>query len=286
MLCVVAGNEQYNPYWIDQVVEMEARSKAVGSPPLHYMFPDNGGLNAADAARAVSLGLPIERLMPDLHVGAGGAVGVAATLFANPPVPGFNQSAINCETNANAHDLNRALAEAADLIDFFTADTTVTDRIYARTASFCTGTASQFDSWDQGISFFLPSGYMSWLQPPGHVHAMIAQTWADTTVQATFNSSQSFPFSAHITTNGSQVVLRAVNTAAADQPVTIGFSNLVLSGSNATVWTLTGASSSDDNTLSFPNKVTPVQSIIGITSTTSLSLILPAISFVVVVATL
>ena len=40
-----------------------------------------------------------------------------------------------------------ALNEAADLIDWFTADTATTDRLYARTASFCTGGSSQWDAW-------------------------------------------------------------------------------------------------------------------------------------------
>jgi hypothetical protein len=128
---------------------MEARAQAVGAPPQYYMFPQNAGLSAEDAQRAIDAGLPIDRILPDLHVGAYGAVEVAAALFANPPVPGFNSGAINCETNADSHDHLRALQEAADLIDWFTADPAVTGRLYARTASFCTSTSSQFDYWDQ-----------------------------------------------------------------------------------------------------------------------------------------
>lgn len=103
------GNEQYNPDWVDQVAAMEARRAAVGAPPLFYMFPENGGLNAADAQRALDLGLPVDRIMPDLHVGAGGAMEQAAALFASPPVPGFDQLAINCETNAATHHMTRAV---------------------------------------------------------------------------------------------------------------------------------------------------------------------------------
>ena len=33
-----------------------------------------------------------------------------------------------------------------------------------------------------GISFFLPN--MTWFQPPGYVHIMFSQTWAETTVLA------------------------------------------------------------------------------------------------------
>lgn len=94
---VELGNEQYNPSFVEQVAAMEARVAAVGAPPFHYMFPQNGNLNAADAARAMALGLPLSRLLPDLHVGAGGAVQEAAALFAAPPIPGFDTGAINCE---------------------------------------------------------------------------------------------------------------------------------------------------------------------------------------------
>lgn len=150
------GNEQYNPNFVEQVAAMEARAAVLNAakggtvPPMRYMFPFNGGLNAEDAQRAIDAKLPIERIMPDVHVGATGAVEAAATLFANPPVPGFAQSAINCETNAGSHDLKRALDEATDLIDWFTADTAVTNRLYARTASFCSGSAAHFDAWPQG----------------------------------------------------------------------------------------------------------------------------------------
>lgn len=129
---------------------MEARAASLGNvPPLRYMFPENGGLNAADAARALAAGLPVQRIMPDLHVGGGGAVEQAATLFANPPVPGFNQSAINCETNAGSHDMGRALAEAADLLDWFNAPPAIASRLFARTASFCSERAGHFDNFDQ-----------------------------------------------------------------------------------------------------------------------------------------
>jgi hypothetical protein len=177
------GNEQVNPFFVDQVAAMEARRAAVGAPPLYYMYPQNEGLDAASAQRYLDLGLDPSRVLPDLHVGAGGAAEDAAALFARPPVPGFAQGAINAETNAGSHDHARALAEAADLIDWTTQEQGVASRLYGRTASFCSGSSNNFDSWDQGISFFLPN--MTWLQPPGYVHVMFAQTWAETTVRAT-----------------------------------------------------------------------------------------------------
>ena len=173
-------------------------------PPLYYMYPaGNHNFDTPQArSKATEAGLPIERLMPDVHVGAGGAVAAAAKLFAEAG-PSFPMSAINvrttlslcgpvetshrivglllpfrrlalalqCETNAGTHDLLRALNEAADLITWFNADTTTTDRLYARTASFCTGGSAQFDTWDQGISFFLAN--MTWLQPREESHLIL-----------------------------------------------------------------------------------------------------------------
>jgi hypothetical protein len=48
-----------------------------------------------DAAKAQQAGLPIQNIMPDIHVGAGGAVEVAEGDF--NALPDFPQSAINCE---------------------------------------------------------------------------------------------------------------------------------------------------------------------------------------------
>ena len=81
-----------------QVAAMEKRAAAIGAPKLFYAFPDNGGLTSSDAAAAVAAGLPIERLLTDLHVGSGGAVEASAQLFANPPIPGFDMG--TCEYGA------------------------------------------------------------------------------------------------------------------------------------------------------------------------------------------
>ena len=43
---------RYNDNYLQQVEAMEARAKAVGAAGvLHYLFPSNGGMNAADAAK-------------------------------------------------------------------------------------------------------------------------------------------------------------------------------------------------------------------------------------------
>ena len=53
------------------------------------------------ASKIVSAGIAPQRVMPDIHVRAGGAVEVAEADFAANPA--FLQSAINCETNARTH---------------------------------------------------------------------------------------------------------------------------------------------------------------------------------------
>ena len=278
------GNEQYSPVFVSQVLAMEERAKAVGAPPLHYAFPQNSGLRAADAARlAAAAPDVVTRILPDLHVGAGGAVEAAAQLFDQPPVPGFDQGAINAETNAGTHDLRRALDEAADLIDWFSADTRVTSRLYARTASFCSGSSNNFDQWDQGISFFLPN--MTWFQPPGYVHVMVAQTWAPVTVSAAFApGNASFPFLAGLTDGGKALILRAVNGAPGAQPATVSLAGAAAAGPSYALWTLGGAAFavSDDNTPALPEKIAPVQQLVPIAAgATSLAFTLEPHTFAV-----
>ena len=79
---------------------------------------------------------------------------------------GFKGGAVNAETNAGTHTFDRAMSEASDLNDWFNSDLVNADpakaRLHFRAASFCMGDATDFDSWDQGISFFLPNA--TWLQ--------------------------------------------------------------------------------------------------------------------------
>jgi len=97
---------------------MEDKAKTLGlAGDIFYMFPTNEGLNSADAQHAMNLGLPVNNFMPDIYIGAGGAIPVAQSDFNR--LPNFAQSAINCVTNAGTHTQDRALREAADLNDWF-----------------------------------------------------------------------------------------------------------------------------------------------------------------------
>jgi hypothetical protein len=248
------------------------------------MYPQNNGPSAEIAAALLSQAPDVvSRILPDLHVGAGGAVESAADLFAHPPVNGFNQGAINAETNAGTHDMKRALDEASDLIDWFTYDTTVTDRLYARTASFCSGSSNNFDQWDQGISFFLPN--MTWFQPPGYVHVMITKTWAEKTIKSSFGSGNTtIPFAAQLTSDGKTLILRAVNSYSGDQPLSISISNGSAKGTTYTLWLLSGMNLNDDNTPSNPTAISPISQQVPIaTGATSLSMTLPKYTFAIAV---
>ena len=79
------------------------------------MFPTNDGLNAADQAKAIAAGLPITRIVNDIHVGASGGVEAAIADFA---ASSFAAGAFNGEVNAEHSAADRMLTEAADLNDW------------------------------------------------------------------------------------------------------------------------------------------------------------------------
>lgn len=103
--------------------------------------------------------------------GAGGAVGAAERLFASTSLQKTQlmSGAVNAETNAGTHGFARAMSEGADLNDWFNSDLVNADpvkaRLHFRTASFCMGSSSGFDDWDQPMAMFLPN--TTWLEPPG-----------------------------------------------------------------------------------------------------------------------
>ena len=185
-------NEQENPDFVQLVTAMEARRNAVGAPPLQYLYPTNGGVSKATASALVAAGVDPAAIAPDCHVGGGGGIGCAKGDFsANPD---FNQSFINCETNAAISTMDRALQESADLQEWFNfgaAPGEQPERLIARTASFCAERSGHYDAFDQGISFFLPN--MTWLQPPGYVHAMITATWQPNALPIQAGPVSSFP---------------------------------------------------------------------------------------------
>jgi hypothetical protein len=109
---------------------MEERAEALGKKGiLHYLFPQNNGLNSTDAMRAAKLNLGTQ-LGIDIHYHATGAVELAEANF--PKFPEWGE--VNLETNCGEHTHWRGLQEAADLLDFFNNSDA---RLQARTGSFC-----------------------------------------------------------------------------------------------------------------------------------------------------
>lgn len=53
----------------------------------------------------------------DEHVGGGGGVEVAKTMFER--FPNYTMGAVNAETNAGIHTVSRMMMEAKDLLDWF-----------------------------------------------------------------------------------------------------------------------------------------------------------------------
>jgi len=233
------GNEQYNTIFPQQVAAMEARARALGvGGTMYYISPSNGdyftrNVSEGNAAEALHLA---DHLLEDFHVtggvstGArwsktshtGGAVDGARQLFANQT--SWTEGAVNLETNAGIHTMERALMEGADLNDFFSQAIRSTSgepsgRIKARTASFCTERSGYDEGGanDQGLAFYLPN--MSWLQPPGHLHAMVHHTWLPAALPVRTNgSAANLSVSAQLAVDRSRLRLIVVNnrsTAAA-----------------------------------------------------------------------
>lgn len=223
------GNEQYNSLFPQQVKAMEARAASLGmGGKLYYMSPNNAHwLDENATAEAEALGLK-DHLLSDEHVGGGGGVSVAKQLFGAFPNQTFG--ACNAETNAGTHHVTRMLQEAADLNDWLSHPIPSTSgdagsRLKFRTASFCTERSGHFDAWDQGMSFFLPN--MTWLQPPGHVHAMVAQSWQPLGLATTLSPPPAHPgynapysASAAKSEDGKILVARVVNMGTGAQRVT------------------------------------------------------------------
>ena len=110
------GNEQYNPNYVQQVEVMEKKARELGiGKTLYYMFPKKTFLSDADIKKAVALTPRVDsQMVADLHVGAGGAVGVAERLFqsANITKAGLKMGAVNAETNANTHAFHAVKIQA------------------------------------------------------------------------------------------------------------------------------------------------------------------------------
>ena len=188
------------------------------------MYPTNRGPSATVAAEIVAAGVAGYRVMADCHVGASGGIPCAE---GTDIWQQFNGSGINCETNAVTSHLQRGVQEMADLITWFSQPASVASRLRARTASFCIQKSGQMrDQWDQGLSFFLPN--MTFLQPPGVVHAMLRDTWEPNALAVALGGGGgSISAAAQIAGDRSRVVVELANALWGSAPGTV---SLTLSG--------------------------------------------------------
>jgi hypothetical protein len=101
------GNEEYNNDFVEQVQAMEAKAKAIGVPrKIYYLFPDNAGMSAADAAKAKALGLG-DQLLVDLHNRAEGGAGEIDKVVKMTNMEDWG--VLNGETNCGDHTVRLRL---------------------------------------------------------------------------------------------------------------------------------------------------------------------------------
>lgn len=271
------GNEQYNSNYVDQVAAMEKRAKSLGKGgKLYYISPNNNNwLHTDDAIKAEALGLK-DHLLEDFHVGAGGAIESSKTMFAANT--SWNEGMVNLETNDGHHEMRRALAEAADLNEYFNQFIPPTSgdgigRIKARTASFCTERSGHYDAFDQGITFFLPNG--SWIQPPGYVHKMIHESWLPDAVAV--DTKHGLSCSAQKAKDGSKLRLLMVNNAKTEIKVAVNVEGMV-TNPIASITTLTATDLGAANPAGQPSLVSPTTSQVTLRSGSD-TLTVPGYSF-------
>jgi hypothetical protein len=170
------GNEDENDQFTEQIMAMEQRAAEIGlnPSPFYYLYPENT-LHAGDIATLKQAGFPAEKVMADCHGGWGGQLASIESDFT--AAGDYNISGINCESNGLYNHMGRAIEEALDLTVFDNAPPDVYVRVRARMLSFCNERSGHMTRYDQGGSFWLPN--MTWLQPPGYVHAMNSNTRGD-----------------------------------------------------------------------------------------------------------
>jgi hypothetical protein len=181
------------------------------------------------------------------------------------PTEFFNRSerdygrwdAMNLETNCGDHTVSRMLEEGDDLNAFFRYDN---PRLLGRAASFCMERSGYNEAGlnDQGLAFFLPN--MTWIQPPGYVHHMVARTWQPNNVEVTYDC-ENVSISAQASEDAKALVVRVTArsavTLAVDFAVGVNGRVKVTSANSTTIhWpSLAGA-----NTPAQPDLIKPVES--------------------------
>ena len=140
--------------------------------------------------------------------------------------------------------------------------------------------SSQFDGFDQGLTFFLPN--QTWLQPPGYVHTMINDNWQPNGVQVVGLVGTVYSASAQVSDDRRSLTIQVVNPQPTVGNVTLLVTGFTASGP-ATVSTLSSTNVDGGNTASQPTLIAPVATSAS-WSNGAVTLLLPPNSFTVVSA--
>jgi len=124
---------------------------------------------------------------------------------------------------------------------------------------------------------------MTWIQPPGYVHQMISQTWADQSLSTTVSAMFPYPTSAQKTNDNKILYIRLVNNQGNDGSVSLTLTGFTAS-STVNVLTLSSANVNAANTPANPTAISPVRSQITFNGNAG-SISVPAFSFVVLTFT-
>jgi len=276
------GNEEDNPWFVDQVRIMEERANSLGQSGEFHYYLSNGfeGMfpNATLTEQARSLGLQ-DRLVWDVHVNDPhkGWRPVMSLVDQFLSTSSYDTWGImNLETNYGDHTVKRMLMEALDLNQFLSYSN---PRLKGRTASFCMEQSGYNEGGlnDQGLIFFLPN--MTWLQPPGYVHAMVSSSWqpvARNFVTAGNCTGSSFgSVSVQASDDGHTLVIRLVNELPHDRQFRVDVGRSM----QMSMTTIASEDLSGVNTPAHPAQIVP-----SAPQSIQQDVILPANSFTVITA--
>lgn len=159
------------------------------------------------------------------------------------------------EFNAGNHALKRALSNACAV----NAIERVGGRIPVACSANCLQPDGQNDNgWDQGLLFFDPARV--WLQPPGHVTALVARHRQPLLVESRSQSpGDALDVTATRSDDGRTLVLKVVNTGPRPIPTRIDLAAFTPSRPLGTAETLAGDPEAA-NTAESPGAVAPVRS--------------------------
>ena len=106
---------------------------------------------------------------------------------------------------------------------------------------------------------------MTWLGPPGQVHAVIAKTWAQGALSVSLNppSGGDISISAQRDDSTNKLVIRLVNTNAKKANITLLINGFTLSSNSVQVTTISGTDLTQTNTPSNPLAISPIVSFLN-----------------------